>query len=401
MNLKRTVILYICLIICPALAEGAPSENDVAVVKGSYDNIELSLLNFGIPYDLLDYRDLEKPGTLTRYRAVFFPCGIKPPLEKNFTVQSRRTSIHSVSLKKSYREVDENLVAENIGDFIRRGGSGYFSGFAFKYLHTAFDCFEFFDDFPYQGLQGRVETRLHSDLASFCMKKRTALHMSHTGWVTIKSVDRAEILSSAEYNTPRGKRSGPISIILKRGSGEALVTVYDSSVFSDFRRFNIYRIAGAGLLDSAEDMAARWDQKPVLRIVDAMHRGESCRMYFINLAAGNNSIYFRAEKSPFQIDIYDRNMFLVESRDNNGLEQIFDIKSRGNDFCFIRIYPSVRARPAHYAMVTAHGARLVPHQGKISWAFLGIVLAVIIFAVLRTAGGTRGTGSIRRTFSGK
>ena len=65
------------------------------------------------------------------------------------------------------------------------------------------------------------------------------------------------------------------------------------------------------------------------RIVNAIHDGEYAEMHRIDLEKGSNTIYFFSEKEFYQIDIVDRNLSLIESRDLLRREQLFTVKSAG------------------------------------------------------------------------
>ena len=160
-------------------------------------------------------------------------------------------SISSVALKDKDHDSDYGLIGENIRDFINHGGTAYFSGYAFKFLQEAYEPFTFFSNFPYMGVPGRVVATMKGDLAAFCLENEMALYMTDPGWVAIKEAKDADIIATAVYETPRGEKNGPISMVFSRGDGEVLYTSYHSTVYSDFRRFNIYRVVGHELIEKA------------------------------------------------------------------------------------------------------------------------------------------------------
>ncbi|PKL35255.1 MAG: hypothetical protein CVV44_20810 [Spirochaetae bacterium HGW-Spirochaetae-1] len=394
---KSRIVLYLIL---PLLFTNTAfaREKPLAVVQSLFDPVELVLTNYHIPFKVITLRDLEKQETLDTYRAIYFPCGMEPPLHTRINLLSQGTTIKSVSLKKD--DYDENIkkIAHNIERFVNNGGSAYFSGYAFKFLQEAYAPFDFFDNFPYMGIPARIEAVMKNDLAKFCLKNEMAIYITHTGWVAVKKARDAEIIAEASYETPRGGRSGPISMLMKRGSGEILYTSYHSTLFSDFRRFNIYRIAGGHLLKKLEDQAGKWEQYISGRIVDALLQGETSRMYRLPLSPGNNTIYFISEKEPCQIDILDSGLSIIESRDSFDTDQSFDIKGGDNTFCFIRVFPSTTARHGMFGIISAEGSRIIPHFLKIALG-LAMLAGIILFLVFSRIIDGRKYSIRRRRFS--
>ncbi len=367
----------------PRMRPPAKPRNRVAVIKSRYDDVNKVLTAFRIPHDVLTYRDLETPKKIERYRSLFVPSGVDYPIEEMLDVYANNFRFKSVALKPDFYEVDKDKVARTLRRFVKSGGSVYFSGYSYEFLQKAFDMLEFFSNFPYMGMPARLEASVFNDLSRFSTKKRMALYMDHPGWIAIKEVRDAEIIAFATFETPRGVRSGPVSFLARRGSGELLYTSYDSTVYSDFRRFNIYRVAGAHIMERLEDEARRWGQAVTGRIVNAMHDGEYAETHRLDLAKGNNTIYFFSEKDFYQIDIVDSRLSLIESRDLLQREQIFTVKSAGDDYCYIRLYPYSNDRFGMYGVVSASGRRIIPYLNYIL-AVLGTIAAGgIAFAVYR------------------
>jgi len=357
--------------------------NRVAVIKSRYDDVDKVLTAFRIPHDVLTYRDLEAPKKIERYRSLFVPSGVDYPIEEMLDVRANNFRFKSVALKPDFYEIDKDRVAGTLRRFVRNGGSVYFSGYTFEYLQKAFDMLEFFSNFPYMGMPARLEASVFNDLSRFSTKKRMAVYMDHPGWIAIKEARNAEVIAFATFETPRGMRSGPVSFLARRGGGEILYTSYDSTVYSDFRRFNIYRIAGAHIMERLEDEARRWSQTVTGRIVNAIHDGEYAETHRLDLAKGNNTIYFFSEKDFYQIDIVDSGLSLIESRDLPQREQVFTVRSAGDDHCYIRLYPYSNDRFGMYGVVSASGRRIIPYLNYIL-AVLGAVAAGgIAFAVYR------------------
>ncbi len=361
----------------------------IAVIKSLYDKVDVALDNYRIPYDLLEFRQLERPESIDRYRALFIPSGVETPFEDNLVIIANNFRFKSVALKPDFYEVDKEKVAHTVRDFVKAGGSAYFSGYSFDYLQQAFDIFKFFDSFPYMGMPERVEAELKEDLARFCMKDMMALYLNHPGWIAIKSANDASVLAHASFETPRGYRSGPVSIVARRGSGEVLYTSYDGTVFSPFRRFNIYRVAGAHLLQGLENEAGKYRQRVTGRIVDSLHDNEYSGMHRIDLETGNNTLYFHSERDFFQIDILDKDLSLIESRDLFALDQVIPIRSKSKGYCFIKLYPSTNARFSMYSLVSASGTRVFPYFYHILAALTAAIVigtGIVVYRLFFTRG---------------
>ncbi len=371
------------LIILLKINSDLSAENRIAVIKSRFDNIELVLDTYHIKYDLLEFKELGSSEVLSRYDSIFFPSGILSEYEDNLDINWQGKDFTSVKLSKNFFELDEKAFKNNFRNFTKNGGSSYFSGYAYKQLALAYDDFKFFDNFPYMGVPGRVEADILGDLARFSLKRKTALYMEYTGWIALKSVSGAEILAEAEFSTPRGDKSGPISVIIHDG-GEILYTSYYSTVYSEFKRFNIYRIAGSHLRDKAISRVKARSQEPTGIIIDSFLGGESHRTYYFNLKEGNNTIHFLSDNARYMFEIYDKNMSLIVSRDFQETEQSYNIISLKEDFCFVKVYPSGRDRFIMHSVVSAFGAVIPPgvtYAVKIILVILGSVLLAAFLKV--------------------
>lgn len=353
--------------------------NRVAVVKSRYDNIELVLTTYRIPYDLINYSDLGNEETFQRYRAIFFPSGLASDYENNLDVSWQGKEITSVKLGKNFFELDEKKFKKDFRDFIKNGGSAYFSGYAFKELSKAYDYFEFFENFPYMGLPGRLEATLHDDLARFSLKRKSALYMDYPGWIALKDVDHALVLSESSFDTPKGPKSGPVSVLIRDGAGEIIYTSYYSTVYSEFKRFNIYRIAGYSLMKRASSHADEFFQDVTGRITDAFHAGEASRTYYFDLNKGINTFYFQSESSPLMFEVYDSNLSLVASVEKYDLTQSWSISSLKTDYCYITVYPEGNKRYGMHSIISTSGT-LIPKPVKTAAKILVITLGIIFAA---------------------
>lgn len=361
------------------------SGNKIAVVKSKYDNIELVLSNYNIPYDLIEFRELSNKEIFEKYSSIFFPSGIESNYEDNLDINWQGKEITSVKLSKNFFEMDEKEFGKNLREFIKQGGSAYFSGYAYKQMSAGYDNFEFFYDFPFMGIPGRIEADVNGDLAMFSMKRKAYLYMEYPGWIALKHVDDAEVLSESDFSTPKGDKHGPISVLLKDGYGEIIYTSYYSTVYSEFKRFNIYRIAGNTVLKKAAEIAKEHSQDVRSSITDAFLGGETSRRYFFNLEVGTNTFYFLSDGSPFMYEVYDSSNKLIVSREIYEKNQNYTLKSFKNDFCFIEVYPGGKERWKMFAIVSARGAEISPkivQTGKYILYGIGILFLAAFIKVL-------------------
>ena len=377
--------LFLLLILLIPICIYPQTGGKIAVVKSRYDNIELVLSNYNIKYDLIEFRELSDTDNFTKYSSIFFPSGIESNYEDNLDINWQGKEITSVKLTKNFFEMDEKKFGQNLRDFIKRGGSAYFSGYSYKQMSAGYDNFEFFNDFPYMGIPGRIEADVYDDLAMFSMKRKAYLYMEYPGWIALKHVDDAEILSESKFSTPKGEKSGPISVLIKDGYGEIIYTSYYSTVYSEFKRFNIYRIAGNTVLKRAVQLAGSYSQDVRSRITDAFLGGETSRRYYFNIEVGTNTFYFLSDGSPFMYEIYDSSNRLMISREIYTKEQSYTLKSSKNDYCFIEVYPGGTERWKIFAIVSARGAEISPQIFKIGKYILygiGILFLAAFIKVL-------------------
>lgn len=148
---------------------------------------------------------------------------------------------------------------------------------------------------------------------------------------------------------------------MRRGEGEVIYTAYHSTIFSDYRRFNIYRLTGNHLLASLKEEIQRWEQETTALLSDSFHKNEAVRTYRIPLRMGMNTVYIISEKNPLQVDILDRDSRMIISSDNHKRYEEIDIPSARDDFCILRIFPDSKNRYSLHAVATARGKRILPH----------------------------------------
>ncbi len=365
-KLSGIIVFTLCL------SSAAYSQIKIAVVKSAYDNVDLVFNNYEIPYKFITYRDLGDPVIYNEFDSIFFPSGLENLYQDNLEVKYAGKNIQSVRLSKNFFELDKDIFSRNLRRFIKRGGAAYFSGYAFKLLNHTYNNFIFFSNFPYMGIPGRIESELLGDLANFSLKNQAALYMNYPGWITLKSIKNAQILSQGKFMTPRGEKSGPLSFLLKEGEGEIIYSSYYSTVYSEFKRFHIMRIAGNKLLQNATGSLTRHFKTPSTRIVDKFLKDESSRMYIAELKPGENTICISSENEPFTYEIYSSDKSLLATIDNSSLNQQFLINSMSHDFCLIKIYPSTAQKKSIFTIISASGGFLSLN----TWNWLKVSLGI-------------------------
>lgn len=365
----------------------------IAVVKSKFDTIERILQTYGIPHSIIQYSDLETIENLSKFRTIFFPCGIDTPIETNINLLSMGTSIQSVTLKDDYVEIDVNKIYNNISSFIRNGGTAYFSGYSYNFISNAFNNFNFFDDFPNMGIPGSITVELLGDMAAFCGEKSQRLYMSHPGWITVESIDDSDALALGNFKTIKGPKSGPIVSLIKKGKGEAIYTSYHNNSSDNILRYIIYRISYKYLLDNLFNLASKWEQNINCCIIDSIRPWERWRAYILPLSKGSNSVYFKANKGFYQIDILNRNLELIISADEREKDFNLTISSDSDNYYIIKVYQSLPELCGVYSIVSAQGMRIFPFYKKVFWLLFITSFLIFLYWFIKTF--------ISRKFSGR
>ncbi|MBP7582888.1 MAG: hypothetical protein KBA61_02560 [Spirochaetes bacterium] len=360
------------------MAEPLPSRGRIGVVRSQFDQVERILDRYRVPHTLLNYADLEKAETFGNYDTIFFPCGMSKPIEANIDVTARGFYVHKVLLKKDSPKIDKQKLYDNISEFIRKGGSGYFSDFSYDVVQGAFSCFDFHHDFPNLGMPGTYRVDLDGELSRFTGKKSIDMLMPHSGWVLLKSVSGAEVLAEGTVETPRGGMKGPLVMLMKRGDGELIYSSYHSdNPLDETMRFSIFRLSMKWLLKRYDAEIRKWNQTVTGEVFDSLLPGEWARSYRLTLGRGRNTLYFYAEKGVFQVDLFDRDMNLVISRDAGGSDFTVGVRAPHDGEYTLAVYGSGNSYYNPYSVVSASGWRLIPY---VTAARVMLILAAV-FAV--------------------
>lgn len=385
-------LLFLALLAIRATAAPGP----VAVVSAQYDRVKVLLDSYGIPSVNLPYRDLEKGEVYGRYRAIFFPCGLDKPIENYINIMLSGRSIQGVSLKEDYYAIDREKVYWHIRSFVEQGGSAYFSDYASDYSQGAFGDFSFFEGFPNMGMAGRVDLRLKGDLASFCRSGSHSLNLTHSGWIVLRGVRNARVLAEGSFETPAGRREGPIIVLMKRGDGELYYTSYhDGGAGDEMMRFLLFRVSYKYLQDRLEREAGTWEQDINCMITDSFLAGESVRSYTLSLPRGRSTVYLNSERGRFQVDLFDMKKQLVLSRESDEDTLLLNIKlPSGGDYT-VKVYPATGKRFVPYALLAANGWRFLPHYRKVLYVLGAITLLFGLYGIMKALNPRKFSGRAR------
>ncbi|MBN2039225.1 MAG: hypothetical protein JW864_04230 [Spirochaetes bacterium] len=368
-------------------------QKDIAVVKAAYDQIENLLDKYKIQYNLYDLNELEDRKIFDSHRAIFFPCGLDKPIETNIDILSRGTKIHSVSLKKDYINIKKDLIHENIRSFLDNGGSAYFSGYSFNLLNGAFNSMDFYDNFPNLGKQGKIELNLTDELKFFCKVHNKKIYMPHPGWIVTKSIRDSQVLAESEFETVRGIKKSPIISYLKTGDGHAIYTSYHKTTgYDELIRFIIYRTAFNNLREKLLDEISAWEQQVISTVVDSVREWETYRSYIIPVVEGHNTLYFYADKGPFQLDIMDKDKNLLVSLDSRNNEFHIDLQSNSDNYYIAKVYPGNPDLYGNYAIASASGKKIFPYYKKIIYFTVFFIILFIIYLINRIFGPKKFSG---------
>jgi len=367
----------ILLIIIMLFSITAYSQNRIAVVKSDHDTIEDVLKAYKISFDLLKYHEISIK-TLKKYDSVFFPCSIEPSFSSSIKVQSYNRSVTSVEYSKNFKKVKKSVIYSAIEDFIEDGGSAYFSGLSYKIIQYMYKPMKFHHNFPPMGLPGRIESKPQGTFSRFYHRNIFPLYLNHWGWIAVKKATDVEVLSSGTYLTAKGKVSGPISMIFKRGNGEFIFTSYHSTMYSDFRRFHIYRIAGAELFNDLKKKAQRYHQNEKILLADALRAGEYSRKYKLTLEKGTTTVFIKSQLSYLVYDFISTDGTMIASFEPHKLENHHTFESKESRDIYIKVYGADNKRNGIFAIITAHGARYFPYY--LFWIF-GVIGTLLILTI--------------------
>ena len=369
---------------------------EIAVINSKFDKIETVLSKYGISYKLYNYSDLENNELYDNYRTIFFPCGVENTIETNIDILSRGTSIHSVSLKKNFLDIDEKKISKNIKSFISNGGNAYFSDYSYKLLNSALGLMEFYDNFPNMGITGTIKLELRKDLMYFHKDEEMKVSMPHPGWIVAKSIQNAETLAESTFPTIRGMKKSPVISLIKTGSCEIIYSSYHKKSDSDIERFIIYRLVYKYLSDKLADKALFWDQQINCTIADSIRQWENYRSYIIPVDKGTNTIYFASEKGPFTINIFDKDKKLIISKDSRFKETNLVIKTNSYQYLIVKIYPGNPKLLGAYSIVSANGVRFIPYYKKALYTLLVIAIIASLFFINKIFGIKKFSGNFKR-----
>lgn len=380
-------------------SENFAAEKPVGLVKGRFDHIETLLNHYKIPFDIIQFADLEKKDSLKKHSAVFFPCGMGRSLESNIDVSASGYYVQNVFLKDLQKKVETEKIRENIRDFISAGGSAYFSDFSYDILQLTYNCFDFYFNFPNLGISGRYATKLNGSLRLFLNREKADFFMPHEGWVLIQSVKDAEILAEGEVETPRGELRARIISLIQRGSGEIIYSSYHSSERNDeIMRYMIFRITRKEMLEHHTRVVSKWNQTITTEILDTILPGENVRSHAVILQKGKNTIYFYAEKGLFQVDLYTKDMKLVLSKDTGSSIFSIDVNAADSGEYILSLYGSGDYSYTPFAVITAAGWRLIPYvtAARVLFAFIAVFIVSVIITAYRLSHPKEIGGRIRR-----
>ncbi len=400
---QRTVIFAMLIsaafVSSKAFAETGAAGKKIAVVQGKFDRVEAVLAQYRIPHTVISYNDLAKKGSLDGYRAIFFPCGADKPIESNIDVTASGYYVRKVSLKTPPSRIDRQAIFDNIHEFVAQGGSAYFSDYAYDLAQGAFDCFEFHHNFPNLGMQGTFQADLTDELYRFTRRDRMDVHMPHSGWVLLKSAKNARVLARGNVDTPKGEAGGPLVLLLERGDGECIYTSYHThSATDEIMRYIVLRIALGGSLKHYAGEIAKWNQTVRSDTIDLLLPGEWARRHYVTLSRGKNTLYFYAPRGLFQVDLFDREMNLVISRDADAGAFAMDVKAEYDGEYILAVYTHGEHVYVPFSVVTASGWRLVPYVSalRVLAALAALFVLAVIVTAFRISNPKESGGRIRR-----
>jgi hypothetical protein len=379
---KRWIIIGgILFLLLPRM--GIASVPIVGVIQSKYGHVERLLQKHKIPFTLLGYRDLEDKQIYEQYTVLFFPCGIGVPVDESIQLLARGRNLQKFSLKKdAFYHIDEDLVAEYIEQFIRKGGSAYFSDFSCTLLDKALNNVRYYNNFPHLGLQGWIQAYPQGEFAHYFTEDSLKLYQKHSGWVVPRSIEGAETILSTEADTPLGKKKAILAAVIPYHNGEAIYTgFHNESERNNLMRYLVFRTIYHRNLVTLKQYIHSWEQQTQTAIVDKSLTGENHRSYKLNVKRGRGNIYFTSTGGRWQLDLYDARGSLLYSTE--GVRETFryGYVLRSDSKFYLKIYPLSEERHYVYAAASASGMRIFPYYFRISVG-AGIVFFLVIFVLV-------------------
>lgn len=306
------------LVVVPAIVYA----ESIAVVPADYDDVTLPLKAYGFQYREITLDELVKPGALEGVDVLFLPSGVEPSMEKSVRVYSSGRRIRGVNLVRAMP--DREKLGELLKNYIETGGTVYFSGYSVSLLRAAYpDDLTFHYDFPSIGLPGRILARPGGNLSFFAGREEIPLYMDFAGWVAPESVEAEDaiIYAEAEYDTPKGKKEGPVAFQVFHGEGRYWFSSYYRSVYSDFRRFLIHRVVMEKTLEELQSACLDVCKEIEFTITDTFRTSETRREYHLPSSELERALLYQSTHHPLRIEIRDASGSLLLLREDYSLEE--------------------------------------------------------------------------------
>ena len=195
-----------------------PQSAKIAVVSGTYDEIEEILESLTIPYDEYDSFSessylslLRNPQLLNSYDIVFFNCG--------FGTQAQW-------------EPYQAEIAENLQLFVAHGGSMYASDWAYPIFESTFpDAVDFLDDDQdtfdvHNGISGTYTATVEDPILQYIVGSSTSITFDNSSWAVMEE-SNGHVLLSGDVETWSGTMYNiPLAVRYSHGFGQALFTSF-------------------------------------------------------------------------------------------------------------------------------------------------------------------------------
>ncbi|MCX8124109.1 MAG: hypothetical protein N3F66_08095 [Spirochaetes bacterium] len=387
--MKKLVIVV--LIFVALQAHAAPR---ILVFKSYHDNLSSLLDQYHISYIVKRASIVAGESSLSGFDAVFIPCGVEQPIEASIQVMAHGHRVQGVALKDDYEGIDYTRLNTLLREFVQSGGRVYAAGFSYRFVEALGCSLSFFNNFPHYGTSGQIHSFLTNDFSSFVMRDDIQLNINYNGWVALQGVN-ASILAKGYFPTVGGEREGPVAFYKEYGKGVVYYSAYHTAEDSLYMRYFIFRTAYGMLVDELVQKAWYWGQSIALSVVDTFKGNEYARSYKCTLPVGTITIYLPSTY-PVQVDIFAGKK-LIGSWDSGYVNEILFYNSMKQEV-IVTVYQCERTPYKPFALVVAHGRRILPYMPIVRVSMGVIAVIVLIGFTWKRINPRRFTGKRRYWF---
>lgn len=355
----------------------------IGVVTHEYGIIDKYLDLYNIPYDIIQYRNLENEKTYSKFDVIYFPSGIEKEITASLNILARARKIEGVSSKEDFYRIEDSKLAELISLFVKKGGTAVFSGYSLKFAQMGFDAFELYNKFPNLGMQGAVVIEPQNDLLKYY---RTPLssYMNYEAYWVAADIKNGTSLAETFCPTPYGTKKMVVAGKSDFGKGKYYFLSYTGN--NEAREIMRYLTVNI-LFESYENKLRRlvnaWEQTVVDSAVGKNVKTDISNVFHLKCRDGFVSVYGIFEKGVYCVEIFDEDEKLIFSKNRIVDKFVWSFKNEDSASLTVKIYPQGGVTDSIYSVATASGRRILPYFRKTVISFFSLLVFTVIAVYLR------------------